>query len=351
MPQNMKILPANTTVQYIGDGIRTDFAFPFGIFSASDVEIYINTDRISSGYTVSGIGESDGGTISFAVAPASADTITIRRNLTIQRVTDFQESSELRADALNKDLDYLTACVQQISGDLSRCLAVAPTDGPAGLTLPSKSLRSDKVFAFDADGNVIVIDPSVFSGSNGWKSLDDIPEGLDSKQFTIEEKSKLETVQPYAAPNPVQISTAEISAGSETQLRSLSPRDVRDIVHAHAPAVPTSTAFFPPVVASADSNHIVTLAIEQRQKAVWVQAFSSQAPVTVRIAAGLPNDFACQIVNDTQFPLNITPYGVGIYILMPSYTLPIIANRYERVFLTPTPTSNTWSLDGDLVLA
>ncbi len=351
MPQNMKILPTSTTVQFVGDGIRTDFAFPFGIFSSNDVEIYLNTDKISSGYTVSGVGESNGGTISFEVAPGPADTITIRRNLTIERVTDFQESSELRAAALNKDLDYLTACVQQISGDLSRCLSVAPTDGPAGLTLPSKSLRSDKVFAFDADGNVIVIDPSVFSGGNGWKSLDDIPEGLECKHFKTEEKSKLDTVQPYAAPNPEQVSSEEKSAGSETQPRSLSPRDIRDMVLAHAPAVPAISAFFPPVVAIADNNNIVTLIVEQSQKSVWVQSFSTQAPVTVRVQAGLPSDFACQVVNDTQYPLNITPYGVGIDVLTPSYTLPIIASRYERVFLTPTPTPNTWSLDGDLVLA
>lgn len=351
MSDTMKILPATTSIQFLGDGVRTEFQFPFGIFSADNVEVYVDAEKLSSGYTVSGVGESDGGSVSFLDAPASAAVITIRRSLSIERVTDFQESSELRAAALNKDLDYLTACVQQINGDLSRCISLTPTDVGASLTLPPKSSRSDKLFGFDADGNVIVVDPSLVSGTNGWKSLDDIPEGLGSLHFTPAEKSKLETVQPHAAPNPVQATSDEKSAGSETQPRSLSPRDVRDMIQTHAPAVPATAQFFPPVVAGADSNHIVTLSVEQSQKAIWVQAFSAQAPVTVRVASGLPNDFACQIVNDTDFPLNIVTYGVDVEVVRPNYTLPVIAGRHERAFLTPTPTPNTWSIDGDLVLA
>jgi hypothetical protein len=523
MSEQLKILPVKTSVQLVADGSRTEFTFPFGIFSASDVEVYIDDKKTVGSFNVNGIGNSNGGSVVFAQAPAAAAVITIRRNLPIERLTDFQESSELRAAALNNELDYLTACVQQISDDLSRCVGMTPTDYSASLALPPKSSRSDKLLGFDADGNVIAVVPSGKSEAIGWKNLDDIPAGTEFQHLTTPEKSKLETVQSFAAPNPPQVSAqektsgieselrshsprdirdivlthapaptiesvfgrtgiitalagdytadkitdtaakvvmtaaertkltgiqtgaqvnapqvsaAEKTAGTETQLRSNSPRDIRDMVLTHAPAATiatvfgrtgtitalagdytadkitdtaakvvmtaaertkltsieagaqvnapqvsaaektagtetqarsfspsdikdiasavtrsSSSAYFPPIVSVADSSHIITLSSEQSHKAVWMRPFVESVSVTLRVPSGLPADFTCQLVNDTKLAVSIVPYGVGVALVAPGGTLPVITGQYERVFLTPTPMPDTWCVDGDLVPA
>lgn len=54
--------------------------------------------------------------------------------------------------------------------------------------------------------------------------------------YTLAEKNKLATVQSSAAPNPTQVNGSEITAGTETNTRSFSPKDVADMVAAHESA-------------------------------------------------------------------------------------------------------------------
>ncbi|MCU0839653.1 MAG: hypothetical protein MUE49_13160 [Rhodospirillales bacterium] len=100
----------------------------------------------------------------------------------------------------------------------------------------------------------------------------------------------------------------------------------------------------------APNSHVVTLAAEHAAMAVWVQPYLTPAPVTVRIPDGLPEDFVCQIVNDTDFPVTVVAYGAAVTLLSPAGTLPMIEARYGLVTLWPAPTPGTWIIAGDLVL-
>lgn len=114
-------------IQYTGDGTQTAFPFPFPIFAPENLTVYLDDAQATTGYTVTGAGNSAGGTVTFDTAPANGVRVTLIRSLSIQRVTDFQQGGAFRAKVVNDEMDYLTAALQQLQEALRR----APMLGPA----------------------------------------------------------------------------------------------------------------------------------------------------------------------------------------------------------------------------
>ncbi|WP_431854368.1 glycosyl hydrolase family 28-related protein [Azospirillum sp.] len=140
-------------VQYVADGAVAAFAFPFPIFAADDLQVFLGAALQSTGYTVGGVGASAGGTVAFAAPPAAGTSVTLRRRVPIERTSDFLESGPLPASTLNKEFDVLTAGLQQVAGDQELMLRYADTDLPASPVLPGRATRAGKLLAFDSTGN------------------------------------------------------------------------------------------------------------------------------------------------------------------------------------------------------
>lgn len=155
MSDHIQIGDVSPRVQYVADGAQTQFTYPFPIFVAADIEVYLGEAKQVSGYTVAGAGQSAGGSVTFAAAPADGVVVTLRRRLAIRRTSDFQESGEFRAKVINDELDYQTAALQQVADDGDRAVRLAPTDAAADMTLPAKTDRAGKYLACDGDGKII----------------------------------------------------------------------------------------------------------------------------------------------------------------------------------------------------
>ncbi|MEQ8505169.1 MAG: hypothetical protein RIB80_07570 [Rhodospirillales bacterium] len=155
MADHIQIGDISPRKQYVADGVQTLFTFPFPIFKAADLEVFLNEELQESGFTVTGAGADLGGEITFDTAPTTGVSITLRRRLTIARQSDFQESGAFRARVINDELDFLTAALQQLADDTRRSLQLSPTDPDAVLTLPDKTTRGGTFLAFDAEGNPI----------------------------------------------------------------------------------------------------------------------------------------------------------------------------------------------------
>ena len=153
MTTHVKIQGIIPRIQYTADGALTTYEFPFAIFSTEDIEVYLNnTKQDSAAYSVTGVRDSEGGSITFAVAPTSGTTVTIVRNLSIERTSDFQEGGALRADTLNDEFDYQIACQQQLAENLNRSMVLPPyaVANDVDLTLPTPS--AGKAIVWNADG-------------------------------------------------------------------------------------------------------------------------------------------------------------------------------------------------------
>lgn len=157
MADHIQINDITPRVQYAADGTQVDFTYPFPIFADRDVSVFVGTDlkTISADYSVSGAGTDNGGVVTFSTAPALNDTVTLVRDLAIERTTDFQESGEFRAKVINDELDRLVAMLQELQLSISRALRVSDTDSVGTLTLPESTSRASRYLAFDASGEPI----------------------------------------------------------------------------------------------------------------------------------------------------------------------------------------------------
>ncbi|MCX7685312.1 MAG: phage tail fiber protein [Acetobacteraceae bacterium] len=154
MAEHIRIGDVAPRVQYVADGTQTVFAYPFPIFSATDLECLVNGARRESGFTIQGAGQSEGGSVTFTAAPAAGTRITLRRRMRIQRVTDFQPNGLLRADTLNDELDYQIAALQELRDEIASTLRADPSDPPTGLVLPARAGRANRVLGFDSAGAI-----------------------------------------------------------------------------------------------------------------------------------------------------------------------------------------------------
>ena len=138
MASHITIGDVSPRIQYTADGVQAAFTYPFPIFENVDLEVYADAALQSTGYTISGAGDSAGGLVTFDTAPVSGVIVTLARRLNIQRTSDFQESGEFRSKVINDELDYLTASLQQVSDDQSRSLQMSITESKSvDTTLPT----------------------------------------------------------------------------------------------------------------------------------------------------------------------------------------------------------------------
>ncbi|TVR81913.1 MAG: hypothetical protein EA405_07890 [Rhodospirillales bacterium] len=160
MSNHIKIGDILPRLQYHADGTTNVFVFTFPIFTDSDLAVFADSERLWSGYSIHGVGNSAGGHVAFDQAPANGTIITLIRMLSLQRTSDFQESGMLSARVLNDELDYLTAAMQELAAGLARSIRLSPTDAAALLQLPARAVRAGCLLGFDVDGNLAVLPPS-----------------------------------------------------------------------------------------------------------------------------------------------------------------------------------------------
>ena len=170
----MTILTAKNTprVSYTASGSQTAFTIPFEFFSVSDIKVYNGTTLLTyeatpsaaNKYSISGTASASdsayefgaGGTITLGGSGATAgDIITICRDISIERTSDFSASGTFDITSLNTDLDKVYAKLADINQQSDRSVKLLDTDSIAStVTLPAKATRAGKVMTFAADGDV-----------------------------------------------------------------------------------------------------------------------------------------------------------------------------------------------------
>ena len=114
MTEHIKMPDVAPIVRYVATGSQTIFSYPFPVFASEDLKVYLNGAEQISGFTISGAGATAGGDVTFDTAPTNAVIVTLERELPIERVTDFLEGGDFSAQAINNELDYLIAALQQV---------------------------------------------------------------------------------------------------------------------------------------------------------------------------------------------------------------------------------------------
>lgn len=182
-------------VRYTANGTDTAFAYSFPIFSDTDLRVSLNGAEQQSGYTVYGAGDSNGGSVIFNIAPTIGTTVTIKRDLPIERVSDFLQGGTFTAKAINDELDYLTATLQQVQDNQAGILRYADDETPVQTILPAKAFRRNRALGFDRDGNPIAV-----SLEGSMAAPDFTPTGTGATTRTSHDKfSDLVSIKDFGA--------------------------------------------------------------------------------------------------------------------------------------------------------
>lgn len=116
---------STTTIKnsYSGDGSTTAFTYTFKITDQDDIDVIIRssdgtetTKTITTHYTVSGVGNAGGGTVTFTSGniPAATETVLLRRDTPQTQGTDLIENDPLPANTLEDAFDKLTSISLQL---------------------------------------------------------------------------------------------------------------------------------------------------------------------------------------------------------------------------------------------
>lgn len=118
-------------ISYTGNGTETEYSFVFPFFQNDDIKVCINNELLSdSQYDVNPNNDFTGGTVVFASAPQNGVQIDIFRQISLNRVIDYQPTQKIDPEDLNSDFNFLLAAFQDfrnIDIDLSEWTNVHDT--------------------------------------------------------------------------------------------------------------------------------------------------------------------------------------------------------------------------------
>lgn len=144
----------NKSGPYTGNGVTTVFAYGFRILDASHIQV-VRTENggdtvLTTGFTVSGVGNAGGGNVTFAVAPTAAQKITLIRNAPFTQQTDLENQGAYYAEVVEQAFDLATMRDQQLQEQIDRSVKV-----PVGqATFDPDALISDVIRLADSADQV-----------------------------------------------------------------------------------------------------------------------------------------------------------------------------------------------------
>lgn len=111
-------------ISYTGDGITTEYSFSFPFFQNADVKVSVDNQLLdNTRYDVNPNNDFIGGTVIFSTAPQSGKNIDIFRQVSLDRVIDYQPTLKIDPEDLNSDFNFLLAALKDMNAiniDLSQ---------------------------------------------------------------------------------------------------------------------------------------------------------------------------------------------------------------------------------------
>jgi hypothetical protein len=159
---------SSTTVRnsYSGDGSTTTFSYTFKIFQDSDIQVIIRsstgtetTKTITTHYTVTGAGNSGGGSVVFTSGniPTSTQTVVLRRNIPQTQAIDYIANDPFPAESHEEGLDRATMAIQQLQEEVTRSIKLSKTNTMTSTEFTVAAAdRANKILAFDTNGEISV---------------------------------------------------------------------------------------------------------------------------------------------------------------------------------------------------
>lgn len=157
----MTVSTTTSKVSYTGNGTNDTFAYTFKIYADGDLEVYVGGVKktITTHYTVTNAGTASGGNVVFTTGniPVNGAIVVIARSLARTQSNDWNDYDRFPAETLEDSVDRLTFIEQEQDEEAARSIKFALTVTDVGNVevTGTAAERANKVFGFDAAGNLI----------------------------------------------------------------------------------------------------------------------------------------------------------------------------------------------------
>ena len=149
---------------YSGNASQTVFPYTFKISVDADIQVILRSalgvetvKSISTDYTVSGAGDANGGNVTMVVAPASGETLVIRRATIQTQNIDLVENDPFSAETVEGGFDKSVSLVQEIQEEADRAIKLSRTNTMASTEFTVDAVsRAGKILGFDSAGELVV---------------------------------------------------------------------------------------------------------------------------------------------------------------------------------------------------
>ena len=145
--------------QYTATSGQTVFAYTFEIVDKDDIVVLKNGTTLSEGtnYTVSNVGNDNGGNVTLTAGATAGDILTLYRDMPYARTQNYTNSGDFLASEVNSDFDNLWLAGEQTNRAFSQSIRKPITDSDSiSMELPAAASRSGKLLSFTSDGAVSV---------------------------------------------------------------------------------------------------------------------------------------------------------------------------------------------------
>ena len=161
----MTISTTSIKNSYSGNGSTTVFNYTFKITDEDHIIVIIRTNSTgaettktkTTHYTVSGVGNSGGGSITFTSGniPTSSETVVLRRSTPQTQGLDLIENDPMPAENIETAYDKLTAISQELQEQIDRSIKVSKTSTITNPELTADATqRAGKLLGFDSNGDL-----------------------------------------------------------------------------------------------------------------------------------------------------------------------------------------------------
>jgi len=198
-----------SSVSLVGTGSASiPYQVPFEFLANEDLSVYVTTGGVitqlsytNGDFTVTGAGNTSGGTVSTKVAVPITSTVYIARNVSLTQKTSFITGDRFPSQAMERALDKLTMICQQMQRVFSKGIRFSDT----APVQPSLSPQTNSILGFDNNGTVTSLSSNGLTGAPpyvlGTSAAGTIPTFLSLPTFSLTDNSvspqKLTDGHPY----------------------------------------------------------------------------------------------------------------------------------------------------------
>lgn len=156
------ITSATRIVRYTGNSVATVFAIPFVFHSYGHITVVQTVDGEDTvltqddDYTITGVSNPSGGSITISPAPDNTKTLTILRFVPTEQLTDYINNDAFNAEAHERQMDLIVMMLQQL-GDPTLVTGSYPLKFPLSepashtTVLPNAASRKGHVIFFNEE--------------------------------------------------------------------------------------------------------------------------------------------------------------------------------------------------------